>query len=140
MGWPSDDDHLKVAAQVSEAANGALGEATCELLANTYGMRGIDLARSVVANPELARPLVPGRPEILAQVDWAVHRELASTVEDVLHRRTQLFFRDEDQGLGASEAVADRLAQLLGWTSEERAASLADYAEDVARSRRWQEA
>ena len=36
------------------------------------------------AHPELAQPLVPGRHEILAQVDLAVDEELAVEVDDVL--------------------------------------------------------
>ena len=62
---------------IMAAADGHLEEATASLLATTYGMRGIDIAACVKADPSLAKPLVLGRPEIAAQVVWGVERELA---------------------------------------------------------------
>ena len=73
------------------------------------------------------------------QVRWAAQEELAASVADVLVRRTQLFFRDRDQGLGCAERVADLLAEELGWTPREREASVTAYRAEVALGRRWQE-
>jgi glycerol-3-phosphate dehydrogenase len=139
VGWPDDDDGTQVGRRVSEAAGGLLPDATCRYLADRYGTRAIDLVHFAVANQELLQPLVPGRPEILGQVDWAVHEELARTVTDFMERRTQLYFRDVDQGLGAIAAVAGRMAELLGWSDSVREASAAEYRAEVARSRRWRE-
>ena len=75
----------------------------------------------------------------MAQVDFAVNVEVAATVRDVLIRRTQLFFRDVDQGLSATEAVADRMAELLGWTDDQKTHEILAYQQEVARSRRWRE-
>src|SRR2546423_5698040 len=47
----------------------------------------LDLARS---DPKLARPIVPGRPDLLAEVAIAARREQARSVADVLLRRTRL--------------------------------------------------
>jgi glycerol-3-phosphate dehydrogenase len=57
-----------------------------------------------------------------------------------LIRRTQIFFRDFDQGLGAAEKVATRMAHLIGWSDEERQKSIDHYESEVALSRRWQQA
>ena len=73
----------------------------------------------------------------MAQVDWAIDQELAHSLSDVLTRRTQLFYKDTDQGLGCAEAVAQRMAKKLGWDEARVAAELASYREDVARSRSW---
>jgi len=137
VGWPADDDHDAVAAQILEAASGLLDGATPRLLADTYGMRGLDIARQVVANPALAARLVPHRPEILAQVDWAVTHELASTITDVLHRRTQLHYRAPDQGLECLDVVGERMASLLGWDAERLVSEKQAYYDDVGRSRQW---
>lgn len=137
VDWPDDDDHEAVAVQVQAAAEGKLTLDQARHLANTYGTRGLRIAAAVVGEPELATPLVPGRPEILGQVDWAVREELAARLADVMIRRTQLFYRDLDQGLGAAPAVADRMARLLGWSAERRAEEEAAYAAEVALSRRW---
>ncbi|MEQ1504317.1 MAG: glycerol-3-phosphate dehydrogenase [Myxococcota bacterium] len=137
VGWPEDDDHDRVAAQIRSASGDKLTAAQARHLADTYGMRGLDLARRVASDPELGTALVEGRPEILGQVDWAVREELATRVSDVLIRRTQLYYRDVDQGLTAAGAIARRMASLLGWDDARLADELAGYEREVARSRRW---
>ncbi len=140
VGWPEDDDHERVAKQIEEAGSGRLSARTARLLANTYGMRGMDVARLAAAAPELAAPIVEGRPEIMAQVDWAVKEELAAEVADVMVRRTQLFYRASDQGLSAVTAVAARMATLLGWDDDRREASEEAYRDEVALHAAWKQA
>ena len=137
VGWPADDDHDRVAAQVVEASAGRLSLATGQLLARTYGMRAIELAKRVAADPSLAAPLVPGRPEVLVQVDWAADEEMACAVADLFVRRTQLYYRAADQGLSALPTVAARLGAKLGWTDAQVAAEIAAYQAEVALSRAW---
>ncbi len=137
VGWPEDDDHAAVARQIEAAGKGAVDAQTARLLGDTYGMRGLDVVELAAGEPALALPLVDGRPEIAAQVVFAVERELAATVGDVLIRRTQLFFRDHDQGLGAVERVADLMGERLGWDADRRQAEVQAYQEEVAWSRRW---
>ena len=136
-GWPDDDDHDAVAAEVEMTAKGTIDRRTSRLLADTYGMRALGVAERCAADPHLGTPLAPGRAEVLAQVDVAVEEEFAATLGDVLTRRTQLFFRDRDQGLGAADPVGGRLSHLLGWSEDERAGFTAAYGETVAESRRW---
>ena len=45
VGWPADDDHAKVARQVSEAAKGLLDDDIARHLADTYGMSALDIAK-----------------------------------------------------------------------------------------------
>ena len=135
VGWPEDDNLESVIRQIQEA--GPVDEPTAQLFARTYGMRGVEVAASIRANPELGAALVEGRPERLAQVDFAVAHELARTVRDVMIRRTQLYFRDHDQGLGATERVADRMAMLCGWDEARRTAEVLAWQAEVAQSRAW---
>lgn len=139
VGWPEDDDHEKVAAKVCEVTRGRLSDKTCLHLVNAYGTRAIWIAERCAANPSLGEPLIEGRPEILAQVDFAVDEELAATVSDIMIRRTQIFFRDFDQGLSAAEKIADRMATLIGWDEDERQRWLEAYRGEVALSRRWKQ-
>lgn len=139
VGWPEDDDHDVVASQIKDVGGKHITFPTARLLADTYGMRGADVARRVRQDKSLAAALVPGRPEILAQVDHAVQDELASTVTDVLKNRTALFYRDPHQGLAAAGTVADRMAELLGWTEEARLEMEAAYRSEVEDSRRWRQ-
>lgn len=140
VGWPEDDDRSKVVQAVLDAGKGKVSQETATMLADSYGTRGVDVATLAAGDQALAAPLVRGRPEIMAQVDHAVNSELAATVRDVLVRRTQLFFRDHDQGLGCCEAVAERMAALLGWNQDRRVKEVFDYQSEVALSRRWREA
>jgi glycerol-3-phosphate dehydrogenase len=135
VGWPEDDDAARVEKMVHELVE--VEDAVAELLVATYGTRAMDLARLIAADPALGEAMTEGRPERMAQVDFAVDRELARTVRDVLIRRTQLFFRDTDQGLLAAPRVAARMQQKLGWSDTRREAEVEAYREEVARSRRW---
>lgn len=137
VGWPANDDHAAVAEKIREASGGHIDEDTAQLLSNNYGMRGLKVAQLVNSNPKLGARLLPHRPEILAQVDFGVHEELASTVLDVIKQRTQLFYRDANQGLDAVSMVADRMAILLSWDDEQKQQSIAAYHADVDRNRRW---
>ena len=139
VGWPADDDHERVALKVQEVGGEAVTIETARLLANTYGMRGLEVARLVRQDPALGQRLVPDRPEILAQVDWAVREEFAATISDVLTRRTQLFYKDWDQGLGCAELVATRMATLIGWDEDTRAQMVAQYSAQVGTSRQWRD-
>lgn len=139
VDWPADDDHERVAQAVLACAPELMSIQTARHLANTYGMRALEIAQSVAQRPELGRAIIPGRNEILAQVEWAVTREFAATVTDVMVRRTQLYYRAFDQGLEAAKLVADHMAQMLKWTSGERARHLEEYGQAVARTRQWRQ-
>ena len=139
IGWPEDDDIGMVEQQIRERVGQAVSAETAAHLAYTYGMRALDIAALIVADPALGARLVPGRPEVLAQVDYAVKRELAATLRDILIRRTQLFFRDWDQGLHACEKIVSHMGQLLDWDEARETVEILAYQEEVARSRRWRE-
>jgi glycerol-3-phosphate dehydrogenase len=137
IGWPENDDHDAVAAQLATEFD--LPEAVLRHLVDTYGMRSAEVAQLCVEDPTACQPIVPGRIEIMAQVDFGVREELAASVSDIFIRRTQIFFRDENQGLQAVSAVADRMGALLGWSDEDRQRSIDDYEAEVALSRKWRE-
>jgi glycerol-3-phosphate dehydrogenase len=139
VGWPEDDDHDKVAADLVAACDCGLPAEVSRHLVDTYGMRALELAKLCAANPSLMEPIVPGRVEIMAQVDFGVREELAASVSDIMIRRTQIFFRDFKQGLGSLDKVALRLAHLIGWSDEEKQKSIDAYEAEVALSQRWKE-
>jgi glycerol-3-phosphate dehydrogenase len=104
-----------------EAPAGVAEEAT-EQLAFRYGhaaRRVLEIAR---AEPKLARPIVPGRPDLLAEVALAARHEQARTVADVLLRRTRLGILAAPQlrEAKAVRPVADALGAELGWSRRQR--------------------
>jgi glycerol-3-phosphate dehydrogenase len=137
VGWPEDDDHDLVGRKIVEAGGGALDQAIGRHLADTYGTRGMEVARRVAQEPALGARIVPDRDDVLAQIDYAVDEELATTLSDVLMRRTQIFFKDRDQGLGCCDTVARRMATKLGWDEARTTQELATYEAEVGRSREW---
>lgn len=137
VGWPADDDDRVVIDQIIEASGGVIAEDTAKNFVHCYGMRGLELAARVKAQPELAERLLAHRPEILAQVDFGVNEEFACTVSDILKQRTQIYYRDANQGLDAIDKVADRMAELLSWDEVTRQRHADAYRADVEKNRRW---
>lgn len=72
-----------------------------------------------------APPLVDGAEPSRAEVDWAVTREGAATVVDVLYRRTRFALYDPDVRERAVEPIAVRMGELLGWDAARREAEVA---------------
>lgn len=139
VGWPEDDDHKKVADEISEVCECNLDAQVRLHLVDTYGMRALELAKMCADDPTLTEPIIQGRIEIMAQVDFGVREELAASISDIMIRRTQIFFRDYEQGLGSVDKVADRMATLIGWSEAEKQKSIDDYKAEVALSQKWKE-
>ena len=78
-------------------------------------------------------------PEIMAQIRFGIDEELAFSLRDIFIRRTQLFFRAHDQGLGSVDRVAQYMAQRLDWNEERIKKEIELYHLEVHRSRAWQE-
>ncbi len=83
--------------------------------------------------------LVQGAPVVIGEVDWAVNVEAATTVEDVIYRRTLAAWHLPRHRLQLAEAVADRMAHLLSWSDHRRDEQLGDvkrrFAAELASSR-----
>ena len=110
-------------------------EATARHLVASYGSEAAAVLNLVDRERPLGEPIVAGRPEIWAEVVYAVERELALRVQDVLIRRLHLFYETRDQGLSSAGAVASRMRKLLGWDETREAEELRDYAHVVERAR-----
>jgi glycerol-3-phosphate dehydrogenase len=68
--------------------------------------------------PELAQRIVPDLPDLLAEAPFSVRNEQASSIADVLLRRTRLGLLDARSLVGDSAAprtVAEAMAPELGW-------------------------
>lgn len=141
--WPAGDNAKEqLVNQMVEQGQQRISKQTAQLLVDTYGVRGVDVVELVLKDSSLGQPLLPNsdRSEIMAQVVFSVESELAQSINDVMIRRTQLFFKDRNQGLDCIESVADMMGALLDWTPEQRTWHLDSYREEVTRSRRWQDA
>ncbi len=105
-----------------------LSEAAKAALAARYGFGAHEVLALVADRPELARPIVTGLPDVMAEVVIAARREQARSVGDVLLRRTRLgllaareLLADASEAESSVRRVAALLADELDW-SEQRAA------------------
>ena len=90
-----------------------------QLLADRYGYSASEVLLLAAEDRALARSLVPGQPDVLAEARFAARREQALSVGDVLLRRTRLGLLDARAlcapGAEAPRAVARALAIEHGW-------------------------
>lgn len=112
-----------------------LAEPLASHLARRYGTEATALARLITEDPRLAIPLVAGLPDVRAEVVHAARAEMATTVDDVLARRTRLRLQARDASVHAAEVVAALLASELAWSDDERAAAVDAYAHSVEHER-----
>jgi glycerol-3-phosphate dehydrogenase len=115
-----------------EAPDG-VGEEALSQLAFRYGhaaRRVLALARE---RPELAAPIVPGRPDLLAEVVLAARHEQARSLADVLLRRTRLgiLAAPELRDPEARRPIAAAMGVELGWSPAQVEAEI-DAWEEVA--------
>ncbi len=108
---------------------------TAHHLVDSYGTESAAILNLVAKNKVLGGPLVTGRPEIRAQVVYAVDREMALRLTDVLIRRLHLFYEDPQHGAGVAANVARKMAELLGWDSTREDDEIGEYLEEVRKSR-----
>jgi glycerol-3-phosphate dehydrogenase len=103
-------------------APAGVGEEATEQLAFRYGHAARKVLEIARADPKLARPIVPGRPDLLAEVVLAARLEQARSVADVLLRRTRLAIlaAPELRSAKAVRPVADALGAELGWSRRQR--------------------
>jgi glycerol-3-phosphate dehydrogenase len=114
LGMPARPEDLQ--------APDGVGEEALDQLAFRYGhaaRRVLEIAR---AEPKLARPIVPGRPDLLAEVALAARAEQARSAADVLLRRTRLgiLTAPELRSAKAVRPLADVLGAELGWSRRRR--------------------
>ncbi len=121
-GEPHDFEVL-----VQSAIARGIPEPVARHLVARYGSEAAAVANLVERDRKLGNPLVPGRPDIWAEVVHAVERELMVRLGDVLIRRLHVFYEDPGRGLAVAPAVTARMGDLLGWDADRRAAELADY-------------
>ena len=139
VGWPEEGGLEWIETEMKERYGQLLDDETRKLLVKTYGMRAFDVVDQIQDDSMLKERILPERPEIMAQVLFAMEEEIAHTVRDILIRRTQIFFRAQDQGLSIVNKVATYMGSILNWDADRIESEKREYIAEVERSRAWQE-
>ena len=112
-----------------------VGEEAYEQLAGRYGFAAHDVLTTAAERGELAQPILPGMPDLLAEAAFSARREQARSVSDVLLRRTRLGLTAARRlcapGEQAPERVARALGAELGWDDARCAAEAERFRADA---------
>jgi glycerol-3-phosphate dehydrogenase len=81
---------------------------------NIYGSDAVKIQALVRETPALGKPLDANWSFTCAEVVWAVRREMARTVEDVLSRRFRVLFLDARAAMKMAPDVARIMKEELG--------------------------
>ncbi len=84
-------------------------------LGGRYGTLAGEVEALVAADPSLGEPLFPGLPYLRAEAVYAVRHEMATTLEDVMLRRTRVHIVDRPVAAELAPSVAELIAGELGW-------------------------
>jgi glycerol-3-phosphate dehydrogenase len=127
LGEPVDPSALSRVEGVSAEAYGPL--------AARYGHAAERVLEIASEHGELAQPIVPGMPDLLAEVSYAARLEQAHTVADVLLRRTRLGLLDVralcEPGSAVVRRVASTLGRELGWDEARVAAEVGRFTDEA---------
>jgi glycerol-3-phosphate dehydrogenase len=124
---------------------GLIGPDPYQPLASRYGYAAREVLALAAERGDLAQPIVPGLPDLLAEAVLAARHEQARSIGDVLLRRTRLGLlaaRQLTAEAHASPSGAQRhdgpvqrvgavLARELDWSAERLSAELASFAEEA---------
>jgi glycerol-3-phosphate dehydrogenase len=113
-----------------------VAEEAYEHLAGRYGERADRILALALERRELARPVLRGHPDLLAEVAFAAGEEQARSVGDVLLRRTRLGLLAgrslTEPGAPEPIRVAETLGGALGWNRMQVADATEDFATEAA--------
>jgi glycerol-3-phosphate dehydrogenase len=125
LGLPPEDGDLPEVEGVNDESRERLG--------GRYGHAARGVLDLAAERPELARRIVPDLPDLLAEAPFAVRHEQASSLADVLMRRTRLGLLAAPAltatGAEAPRAVAEAMAPELGWDGARIEQELSDWRE-----------
>lgn len=106
-----------------------------EHLARRYGSLATNILTLAMTDPDLAEPLVPGLPYLRAEAIYAVREEMATTLDDVLSRRTRARLLARDASAAAAERVARLIGSELGWDEARITAEVEGYRASIEHER-----
>ena len=94
-------------------------------LMSNYGTRALQVAEIANATPALRERLSLRYPFIKAEVVFAAEHEYATTIVDVLARRTRIAFLNANEAEAVIPVIADIMAPILNWSSSKKTAQIA---------------
>jgi glycerol-3-phosphate dehydrogenase len=119
---------------VRPAAELGIGERTAYRLAELYGTRAEQILALIPSRPELATVVDPYSGAIAAEAVFAVREEMASSLADILLRRTMIAYGPH-AGIGPDERILEVAGKEIAWTKPQQKKELAAFREWIERYR-----
>ena len=92
-----------------------------------YGQDTITVLELIEETPTLAHETIEGQSYVDAEFVFAVRHEMATSLTDLVTRRTRAHLHDARATLRQAEAIAALVAPELGWTEDERRSQVEAY-------------
>ena len=102
-------------------------------LSRKFGTAAKEVLDLTKDSPRLSEPIVEGSFSVLAEVVYGVREEMATSIEDILARRTGLQFFSWEQARAAAPAVGAIMARELGWPPGQQKDAVEGYAGEIDR-------
>ena len=100
-----------------------------------YGALGAEVGTVALKDDHRGDRLVSDCGDLLAEAIYAVEREMAVSLVDVMMRRLHLHLRSRETGEAVARRVAVVMAERLGWTAEQTESEVYAYLTALAESR-----
>ena len=84
-----------------------------------FGQDALSVLALIAEHPRLGEPVIDGLPYVGAEFVYCVRHEMATSLVDLLTRRTRAHLQDARATLRAAPSVADLVADELWWTRQE---------------------
>jgi glycerol-3-phosphate dehydrogenase len=110
-----------------------ISKETATHLSQKFGTAAKEILGLTKNNPQLKTPIVEGSPSVLAEVVYGVQEEMATSIEDILARRTGLQFFSWEQARTAAPAAGAIMASELGWSPSQQKDAVEEYGNKINR-------
>lgn len=127
--------YRSMSAEVVDRVQEAMGQRRTPATTDSVELPGADreqeIARLQRDDPRQAELLVDGLSWTGAHLVYAVTKEKAQTLSDLLIRRTHLAFETRDHGKNTASRAADIIAPFLRWTDQMKSARVREFEQDI---------
>jgi glycerol-3-phosphate dehydrogenase len=110
-----------------------VSEETARHLSHKFGAAAKEVLDLTKDNAGLKESIVAGSASVLAEVVYSVREEMATSIEDILARRTGLQLFSWDQARAAAPAVGAIIARELGWSPSQQKDAVEEYVNKISR-------
>jgi len=96
-----------------------------------FGSDAQEILAAIEKNPHLGTSPITGQPYLLAEFVFSAENEMATSLVDLLTRRTRAHLHDARATLKAARVICEEVAPIFGWSTSEIDAQIATYAQLV---------